>query len=134
MPVLRTAGRRSSLAAFLAAALLSGSAAAAAPACPALVRLQPRNGWSHLNSNNCELCLFNEVRISRSGWLRWNGRPVEEATVRLYLQRSREMNPQPVTLIRVLPGADCATIGRISRLIERTTPCYGAHCPYGLAR
>jgi len=129
---------RASIAVLLSVAspLGSGTAAgpAAAPACPALARLRPGNGWSHLNSNNCELCLFNEVRISRSGWLRWNGRPVDEATVGIYLQRTREMIPQPVTLVRALPGADCETVGRISRLIERTTPCRGPHCPYGLAR
>ena len=128
--------RRSAiLAGFLTAALLCTSApAATAPSCPALARLVPRNGWRALDMNNCELCLFNRIRIGPSARLRWNGAPIDEKLLRTYLRLTEQMTPQPLTLIRAEPGADCATIGRISRLIERTTPCRGRYCPYGIAR
>ena len=123
------------VAALLSAALLCGSAAiAAGPVCPALARLKPRNGWSSLDHNNCELCLFNRVRIGPGGRLSWNGAPIDEAKLRTYLRLTRAMTPQPVTLIRAEPGADCATIGRISRMIEVETPCPGRFCPYGIDR
>lgn len=128
-------GRTSRLAGLLCAMLLWGSAGeAAAPVCPALDRLTPRNGWRARDNNNCELCMFNRVRIGPGSRLRWNGAPIDEARLQTYLRLTREMTPRPLTLIRAEPGADCATIGRISRLIERTTPCNGRSCPYGLAR
>jgi len=128
--------RSTTFAAFLCVAMLCGSAGvAAAPSCPALAPLQPRYGWRALDMGNCELCIFNRIRIGPGSRLRWNGAPIAEARLRTYLQLTRAMTPQPVTLIRAEPGADCATIGRISRMIERTTPCDGRRfCPYGIAK
>lgn len=127
--------RSTALAASISAALLCGSAApAAAPVCPALARLQPQNGWSRLDMNNCELCILNRIQIGPGSRLRWNGARIEETKLRSYLRLSRAMTPQPVTLIRAEPGADCATIGRISRMIQQETPCHGRVCPYGIDR
>jgi hypothetical protein len=114
--------------------MLWASAAAAAPSCPALARLNPRNGWRALDMNNCDHCLFNRIRIGPGSRLRWNGAPIDEKLLSTYLQLTRQMTPQPVTLIRADPGADCATIGRIGRLVERTTPCRGRFCKYGIAK
>jgi hypothetical protein len=128
------AGRSAAVLASLGAALLCGATeAAAAPTCFALARLQPRDGWSELDSNNCELCMFNQIRIGPGSDLRWNDTPIGDSKLRIYLGRIRAMIPQPVTLIRIDPRADCATIDRISRMVERETPCpRGSFCRYGL--
>ena len=123
------------LAGLGAIALLCTSAgAAAAPSCPALARLNPRNGWRALDMETCELCLFNRIRIGPGIRLRWNGAPIDEKLLATYLKLTEQMTPQPVTLISAAPGADCPTIGRISRLIERLAPCEGRFCKYGIAK
>lgn len=129
-------GRSTRLAGLLCAALLWTSAgAAAAPSCPALARLQPQTGWRTVGIYDCDHCTINRIRIGPGSRLRWNGAPIEEPRLRTYLQLTEQMIPQPVTLIRAEPSADCATIGRISRMIERETPCAGRRfCPYGIAK
>jgi hypothetical protein len=60
------------------------------------------------------------------------GRKLGAAELGTRLVAMREMAPEPITLVSIDPAADCETIGRITHMIERITPCQGGYCYYGL--
>ena len=133
MPGPRMAARRTGALVLLCAGLAFGSAAAAAPACPALARLQPDNGWRPADWNMCEPeCVIVTVWIGPGHSVRTDKKEIGDAALEARLGWWRRMLPQPMTWVVVDPAADCETIGRITRLIERNRPCEDHYCHYAL--
>lgn len=56
--------------------------------------------------------LVNRVRIDRRG-LRWNGAPIDPATLKQYFAITTAMTPVPYLVIQVDRGADAALLGRV---------------------
>jgi|GEM_PF-2897473 len=133
MPVRRTSAGRAIVAVLLSAALLCGSAAFAAAECPALARLEPANGWRPAEFHMCEPdCIIVTVWIGPGRSVRMEKKEIGDAALKARLGRWRRMLPQPMTWVVVDPAADCETLGRITRLIERTRPCEHHYCHYAL--
>jgi hypothetical protein len=63
----------------------------------------------------------------------WNGTPVSLTMADTYLQRVKDMDPQPSTVLDFPVGAPCKIVIQIRALMEKNLACrYGNRCFQGL--
>jgi hypothetical protein len=99
--------------------------------CPDLVRLHADPRWT--SGQSCHLCVANRVGAGPGARVSWNRRFVTDAVLRGHLRGTRA-SIGPFTLLVVAEGADCGTIERVSRLIERNGRCREDGCNFGLGQ
>ena len=81
--------------------VLASAAAPAAAICPLEARLRAEPHWAHRDQDNCELCIFNSVRVGPGSNLRWNGVRIDRTTLGQYLGMVSKMHPLPITELQV---------------------------------
>jgi biopolymer transport protein ExbD len=62
----------------------------------------------------------NKVTIDPSGTVSWNGAPVDEVTLRQYLDQTTAMNPEPELHFQPDPAARYEVVDRILAVIKRS--------------
>jgi biopolymer transport protein ExbD len=62
----------------------------------------------------------NKITIDAAGTVAWNGSPVDEVTLRQYLDQSAGMNPEPETHFQPDPQARYEVVDRTLAVIKRS--------------
>jgi biopolymer transport protein ExbD len=62
----------------------------------------------------------NKVSIDPAGTVSWNGAPVDEVTLRQYLDQSVAMNPEPELHFQPDPAARYEVVDRVLAVIKRS--------------
>ncbi|MET4896547.1 biopolymer transporter ExbD [Sphingomonadaceae bacterium jetA1] len=62
----------------------------------------------------------NKVGIDAAGTVTWNGAPVDEVTLRQYLDQTKAMNPEPELHFQPAPDAKYAKVDEILAVIKRS--------------
>jgi len=110
--------------------LLLGTAVSCAVAAQAEPTCGPMaTGWEQSRVNRAER--VNTVVLSRrgDGWkTTWNGAPVPIEKVRLYLETTAQMSPQPVFVLIVSPNADCREVETYRRMASDILKCGAGRC------
>lgn len=65
----------------------------------------------------------------RDGKLQWNGSPVEEKDLRIYLAQIKGLRRQPITAIDSR-GMDCTMAERLRSYVEESLPCTRDLCRF----
>lgn len=65
----------------------------------------------------------NRIGITGGGEIQWNGAPIDATMLRQYLDITAQMQPQPVTVVRVAPGAPAAQVAAVRDVIGRALRC-----------
>ena len=73
----------------------------------------------------------NRLRVSGRTGLHWNGTPISRATLRLYLDLVRAIEPQPITLLEPAPDVNCPFREAVRAEITHAIPCAGGLCGEG---
>ena len=71
----------------------------------------------------------NIVAIDKAGAITWNGMPVDTVRLRQYMDVVSTMLPTPGTAVEVDPGAPCAQIADVVRIVGNAVEC-DRHCSY----
>ena len=59
-------------------------------------------GWITPRQGRGVLSLLNVISVQDAHRIEWNGKPISELTLQSYLEITRDMNPVPVTQIKLL--------------------------------
>lgn len=62
----------------------------------------------------------NKVGIDAAGIVTWNGAPVDEVTLRQYLDKTTQMNPEPELHFQPAPDAKYAKVDETLAIIKRS--------------
>ncbi|WP_322965761.1 ExbD/TolR family protein [Sphingomonas fuzhouensis] len=62
----------------------------------------------------------NKIGIDAAGTVTWNGAPVDEVTLRQYLDQTAAMNPEPELHFQPAPDAKYAKVDEILAVIKRS--------------
>ncbi|MGH6652499.1 MAG: hypothetical protein ACREB7_15350 [Sphingopyxis sp.] len=65
----------------------------------------------------------------RDGKIQWNGSPIDEQTLQIYLGIVKRLPRQPITAIDSR-GMDCATAERLRTYVEESFPCVPDLCRF----
>ena len=65
----------------------------------------------------------NIVTIDKAGTIHWNGMPLDTVRLRQYMDVVATMLPTPGTAVEVDPGAPCAKIAEVVRLVGDAVEC-----------
>ena len=83
----------------------------------------------------CELCSFNKITVDLTGALRWNGEPIDRATLEKYLRLQRAMQPEPVVVLGFKKGTPCEPVRYARQSMEQILDCKnGFKCRVGNQR
>ena len=63
----------------------------------------------------------NKVSIDTTGTVSWNGAPVDEVTLRQYLDQTAAMNPEPELHFQPDPNARYEVVDRVLAVIKRSS-------------
>jgi biopolymer transport protein ExbD len=62
----------------------------------------------------------NKVSVDTAGTVLWNGSPIDLVTLRLYLDRTKAMNPEPELHVQPDPNARYEIVDRVLAEIKRS--------------
>jgi biopolymer transport protein ExbD len=62
----------------------------------------------------------NTVSVDPAGTVTWNGTPIDMVTLRLYLERTRAMSPEPELHVQPDPQARYAVVDNVLAIIKRS--------------
>jgi biopolymer transport protein ExbD len=62
----------------------------------------------------------NTVSVDPTGTVTWNGSPIDMVTLRLYLERTRAMSPEPELHVQPDPQARYAVVDNVLAIIKRS--------------
>ncbi|MBA2918410.1 MULTISPECIES: biopolymer transporter ExbD [Sphingomonas] len=62
----------------------------------------------------------NTVSVDPAGTVTWNGSPIDMVTLRLYLERTRAMSPEPELHVQPDPQARYAVVDNVLAVIKRS--------------
>lgn len=62
----------------------------------------------------------NKVSVDPAGQILWNGAPIDEATLGLYLERTRAMNPEPELHVQPDANARYDVVDRVLAVIKKS--------------
>ncbi|MFD1611075.1 ExbD/TolR family protein [Sphingomonas tabacisoli] len=62
----------------------------------------------------------NTVSVDPAGTVTWNGSPIDMVTLRLYLDRTRAMSPEPELHVQPDPQARYAVVDNVLAVIKRS--------------
>ena len=62
----------------------------------------------------------NNVSVDPAGTVTWNGTPIDMVTLRLYLERTRAMSPEPELHVQPDPQARYAVVDNVLAIIKRS--------------
>ena len=62
----------------------------------------------------------NTVSVDPMGTVTWNGSPIDMVTLRLYLERTRAMSPEPELHVQPDPQARYAVVDNVLAVIKRS--------------
>jgi biopolymer transport protein ExbD len=62
----------------------------------------------------------NTVSVDPAGTVTWNGSPIDMVTLRLYLERTRAMSPEPELHVQPDPQARYAVVDNVLAIIKRS--------------
>jgi biopolymer transport protein ExbD len=62
----------------------------------------------------------NNVSVDPAGTVTWNGTPIDLVTLRLYLERTRAMSPEPELHVQPDPQARYAVVDNVLAIIKRS--------------
>ncbi|RYY09167.1 MAG: biopolymer transporter ExbD [Alphaproteobacteria bacterium] len=62
----------------------------------------------------------NKVTIDQAGIVAWNGAPVDDVTLRQYLDASAALNPEPELHFQPAPDAKYESVDRVLAVIKRS--------------
>ena len=62
----------------------------------------------------------NTVSVDPTGTVTWNGSPIDMVTLRLYLERTRAMSPEPELHVQPDPQARYAVFDNVLAIIKRS--------------
>jgi biopolymer transport protein ExbD len=62
----------------------------------------------------------NTVSVDPYGTVTWNGTPIDMVTLRLYLERTRAMSPEPELHVQPDPQARYAVVDNVLAIIKRS--------------
>lgn len=69
----------------------------------------------------------NRISVSATGGIRWNGSPIDRATLKQYLASADRFVPRPQVVIPA-HGTDCGALQSLAAQIEETMACDPAIC------
>jgi len=61
----------------------------------------------------------NKISVDQAGSILWNGSPIDEVTLRLYLDRTKAMNPEPELHVQPDANARYEVVDRVLAVIKR---------------
>ena len=62
----------------------------------------------------------NKVSVDPSGTITWNGSPIDQTTLRLYLERTRAMTPEPELHVQPDAQARYVVVDQVLAIIKRS--------------
>jgi biopolymer transport protein ExbD len=62
----------------------------------------------------------NKISVDPAGQILWNGAPIDEATLSLYLERTRAMNPEPELHVQPDANARYDVVDRVLAVIKKS--------------
>ncbi len=77
----------------------------------------PQNSQNNPNPVNADK---NKITIDAAGTVAWNGAPVDEVTLRQYLDQTAGMNPEPELHFQPAPDARYEAVDRTLAVIKRS--------------
>ncbi|WP_374945206.1 ExbD/TolR family protein [Sphingomonas sp.] len=72
------------------------------------------------NPNNVIDAQKNKVSIAPDGTVSWNGAPVDEVTLRQYLDQTKTINPEPELHFQPDPQARYESVDKVLAIIKRS--------------
>lgn len=63
---------------------------------------------------------FNTVSVNLQNAITWNGAPIDEATLRIYLDQTKTMTPEPELHIQPDPYSRYAMVDRMLAVVKRS--------------
>ncbi len=77
----------------------------------------PQNSQNNPNPVNADK---NKITIDAAGTVAWNGAPVDEVTLRQYLDQTAGMNPEPELHFQPAPDARYEAVDRTLAVVKRS--------------
>ena len=62
----------------------------------------------------------NKVSVDPAGTITWNGSPIDQTTLRLYLERTKAMSPEPELHVQPDPQARYVVVDAVLAIIKRS--------------
>ena len=62
----------------------------------------------------------NQVSVEPTGTITWNGSPVDQTTLRLYLERTKAMSPEPELHVQPDPQSRYIVVDQVLAIIKRS--------------
>ena len=83
----------------------------------------PRHWKNEVSGQDPAENVTNIVMIDKAGTIHWNGMPLDTVRLRQYMDVVATMLPTPGTAVEVDPGAPCAQVAEVVRIVASAVEC-----------
>jgi hypothetical protein len=83
----------------------------------------PRSYWIKPHNFVGLMPMRNEVSITHTDTIFWNGKPISSATLDRYLKLSHTFNPEPEVFLSTEMGASCAAVEAVRNRMDEDLDC-----------
>ena len=87
----------------------------------------PRKNWGREKDGIGHLRTVQPIYIASDGSTLWNRTVISDATLRRYMARMSNMNPEPQAVLDVAPAAACSRVEAIRAIMDAAPLCKGPH-------
>jgi len=87
----------------------------------------PLAHWGREKDGIGHLRAVQPIYIASDGSILWNKTVISDATLRLYMSRMSDMNPEPQAVLDVSPAASCSRVVAIRAIMDAAPLCKGPH-------